>query len=274
MDSSILFPGRVEDEAAAESLRQFVSMWRVIIRDRDDPEAIDCPGLAIRWADSPLSFWNMVFLTDPRIDHTALGGLLDTAAVYLLNRRRHGYVCVTEECLDATARSDLTRLAERSGLVRGLTVYGMVGDFLPVADPIHPPLRFVRATDEALLRDLADVNARAYGQPLELWREGLAGSLLWKRDAQSWVAFEDGVPVSGAAALPHDDHLYVDLVSTVPEAQCRGYGAAAVLKALAAAGRATGLRRAILHSTEAGLPVYWRLGFRRVATMHLLTLAD
>jgi ribosomal protein S18 acetylase RimI-like enzyme len=51
------------------------------------------------------------------------------------------------------------------------------------------------------------------------------------------------------------------LVATAPEARRKGYGEAVVRLALQTAYEATGISRTVLHVTEAGYPLYLRLGY-------------
>ncbi|WP_394365212.1 hypothetical protein [Paraburkholderia kirstenboschensis] len=69
--------------------------------------------------------------------------------------------------------------------------------------------------------------------------------------------------VSTAAAIVNDGAVYLALVATRPDAQRNGFGEATVRCALSAAYHATGIRRTILHATDAGLPVYLRVGYHR-----------
>ena len=49
---------------------------------------------------------------------------------------------------------------------------------LPIPDPAHPDLTFVRVTTDEQLRAYADLNSRAYRSPLEDGRDKLVGSTL------------------------------------------------------------------------------------------------
>ena len=62
-------------------------------------------------------------------------------------------------------------------------------------------------------------------------------------------------------------------VATVPDSRRRGC-ASAMVAALLRQARGEGYRVAILHSTEAGLPVYRRLGFRAYCAIDQYTLGD
>ncbi len=76
----------------------------------------------------------------------------------------------------------------------------------------------------------------------------------------AYLALRDGVPVA-AATVEAVGRLFVVLVATDARRQRRGYGEAVTRKALYEGGRATGITRATLHATEAGAPVYPRIGF-------------
>jgi GNAT superfamily N-acetyltransferase len=154
-----------------------------------------------------------------------------------------------------------------SGLGLSLSGFGMAGDILPISEPHHPKLDFVRVTAEDQLMAYADLNARAYGMLLEAGRDGLAGSALWKSGMYTYLGLENGVPVSAAATVATGNCLFLALVATAPEAQRKGDGEATVRKALFEGARATGLTRTVLRATLAGVPVYERIGYRKVASI-------
>jgi GNAT superfamily N-acetyltransferase len=148
----------------------------------------------------------------------------------------------------------------------------MAADLLPIPEPAHPDLTFVRVTTDEQLRAYADLNSRGYELPLEDGRDGLVGSALWKDQVHAYLGLRDGVPVTCAATVAAEGRLFVILVATDPEWQRRGYGEAVTRKALYEGGRATGLTRATLHATVAGAPVYLRIGFKPNSPMHFYGL--
>jgi len=187
-------------------------------------------------------------------------------------KSRPGLVWLFEELLSPSARSELPAAAERAGLSLSLTGFGMAGDILPIPEPSHPSLRFVRVTTDDQLTAYADLNSRAYGMPLEAGRDGLGGSVLWKSGIYAYLGLENDVPVSAAATLPTNGCLFLALVATAPDAQRKGYGEATVRKALFEGAKATGLTRTVLHATMAGAPIYQRIGYRKIATIRFYGL--
>jgi GNAT superfamily N-acetyltransferase len=63
-------------------------------------------------------------------------------------------------------------------------------------------------------------------------------------------------------------------VATRPEAQKRGYAEAVVRFALQRAHEATGLTRTTLHATDAGRPVYKRVGYYDTAKIMAYKLSQ
>nr|WP_202510630.1 GNAT family N-acetyltransferase [Streptomyces sp. SID5643] len=246
-----------------------------MVLDRDpDADVRDLPGIAVRWADCRFAFWNCVTLTDVGADAGLLKERLDEAAGIMRSKSHAGFLWVFEDLLDDGARAALGAAAERAGLRYAFPGTGMAGDLLPVPEPVHPELAFARVDDDDLLRAYADINARAYGFPLEDGRDGLAGSSWWKSGVFAYLGLRDGVPVTCAATVEADGRLFVVLVATDPAWERRGYGEAVTRKALYEGARATGLTRATLHATAAGAPVYPRIGFRPNSPMRFYALGD
>jgi GNAT superfamily N-acetyltransferase len=250
-----------------ESVQQLADTWRKIVLDRGTGDVADPPGMAIRWADSQFPFWNCITFNDQGCDSRLLDERLAEAATYMRRKKRPGRIWLFEELLDTDAQTGLAAAAERAGLGLSSAGFGMAGDILPIAEPHHPKLDFIRVTTEDLLMAYADLNSRAYAMPLEYGRDGLAGSVLLKSGMYTYLGLENGVPVSAAATVATGNCLFLALVATAPEAQRKGYGEATVRKALFEGGKATGLTRTVLHASLAGAPVYERIGYRKVASI-------
>lgn len=257
-----------------ESVAQLATVWRAMVVDRDaDADVRDLPGIAVRWADCPFVFWNCLTLTDVDAEAELMGQRLGQAADIMRSKNHMGFLWLFEDLLDDEARSALEVAAERAGLQYAFPGTGMAGDLLPIPEPVHPDLTFARVTTDEQLRAYADLNSRGYGLPLEVGRDGLVGSTLWKNEVYAYLGMRDGVPVACAATVEAEGRLFVVLVATDPEWQRRGYGEAVTRKALYEGARATGLTRATLHATVAGAPVYPRIGFRPNSPIRFYTLA-
>ncbi|MCI3928213.1 GNAT family N-acetyltransferase [Streptomyces sp. AN091965] len=254
---------------SVESMEQLATVWRAMVLDRDaGADVRDLPGIAVRWADSRFAFWNCVTLTEVDADSALVEERLSQAADVMRAKEHPGFLWLFEDLLGDEARTGVRTAAEKAGLEYAFPGTGMAGDFLPVPDPSHPELTFVRVTTDEQLEAYADLNSRAYGFPLEDGRAGLVGSALWKSEVHAYLGVRDGVPVTCAATVAAEGRLFVVLVATDPAWERRGYGEAVTRKALHEGARATGLTRATLHATAAGAPVYPRIGFRPNSPIH------
>jgi GNAT superfamily N-acetyltransferase len=264
----------VADRAESiESMEQLTVAWRAMVLDRDpNADVRDLPGIAVRWADCRFALWNAITLTDAVADADLLAQCLSQAADIMRSKKHPGFLLLFEDLLDDRARSTLGTAAGQAGLQRAFSGTGMAGDLLPVPDPVHPDLTFARVTTDEQLQAYADINSRAHGFPLEDGRDGLAGSALWKNEVHAYLAMRGDLPVACAATIAAEGRLFVVLVATDPQWQRRGYGEAVTRKALHEGARATGLTRATLHSTEAGAPVYPRIGFKPNTPIHFYGL--
>lgn len=266
--------GAVTGQAeAVESMEQLAVAWRDLVLDRDaGADVRDLPGIAVRWADCRFVFWNCVTLTEVGVPPDLLDARLRQAADLMRAKWHPGLLWLFEDLLDGDARAALDGAVERAGLEHAFPGTGMAGDLLPLPEPVHPDLTFARVTTDDQVRAYAELNARAYGFPLEEGRDGLLGSRLWKREVHAYLGLRGDVPVCCAGAVEARGRLFVVLVATAPEWQRRGYAEAVTRKALHEGARATGLTRATLHATAAGRPVYPRIGFEPNSPIRFLRL--
>lgn len=254
-------------DEVVESMDQYSSVWKVLVAELPGADLKDEPGLSIRWADSLFPFWNAIFLTEPSIDITGLKSRLRDAVAYARTKRQPGLIYICEEYLTSSAKVDLAVVLAELRLELALPVHGMAGDILPLTASTHPALQMRRITEEAQLMVYADINCEGYSFPLEWGRTGLRGSHLWTEKAHSYLGYHEENPVCAASVVVHDECLYLALVATKPSAQRKGYGEAVVRHALQSAYDSTGLRRTILHASDAGFPVYRRVGYHKTASI-------
>jgi len=256
-----------------ESMEQLRVGWRAMTLDRNSAADVrDLPGIAVRWADCGFAFWNCLTLTEVGADAKLLRQRLGQAGDIMRAKEHPGFLWIFEDLLGQDAREGLSAAADHAGLEYAFSGTAMAGDILPLPDPVHPDLTFVRATSDEQLQAYADLNSRAYGMPLGAGRDGIGGSTLWKKEVHAYLGLRDGIPVTCAGTVEADGRLFVVLVATEPEWEHRGYGEAVTRKALHEGGRATGLTRATLHATAAGAPVYRRIGFNPSSPMSFYRL--
>jgi DNA-binding HxlR family transcriptional regulator/GNAT superfamily N-acetyltransferase len=263
-------PGSEVRRVAVESVEEYAAVWKELISEQRFAESIDEPGVSVRWAEHAFPFWDAIFLTEPTDDLNLLSEHLRRATAYMRSRKCPGFIYVCEEYIENISSACLSDILEDAKLSKALSLVGMAGDIIPfAAKPVPAGLELRRATTEQALTDLADVNCQAYGFPREIAPTVLTPK--WGTELFSVVGYEKGHAVSAAAVFPRGTSLYLALVAVVPDARRKGFADATIRKAFALAYEATGIQRTILHATEAGFPVYQRLGYHKTATFHILT---
>ena len=250
-------PADVLDSNAA-----FISGWRQFAENFQDAEITTRDGLVICWPDVPLSVYNNVFLFGRIDDPETLAACAREAASFARTKRELGLITVCHELLSPLAQSKLDVILSRERYAPAMPLTGMRGDLLPIAAHPHHGLHIERAENDGIV--VTDLNCIAYGIPQESGRASLLRRSFWQ-SAFSYVAFEKKRAVATATTMVHRECLYLALVATVPEAQRRGYAEAVVRHSLQRAHEATGIRRTILHATDAGYPLYKRLGYQAAA---------
>lgn len=141
-------------------------------------------------------------------------------------------------------------------------------DELHLDDDLPPGLTIEQAADPAALAEAGPVTMEmmddpeahaAFASAYEAMAFGPDPALV------CFVARLDGRPVATSALYTGTGVAGLYGVGTLPEARGRGYGRAVSAAALAE-GRRRGLRIGALLSSDLGLPVYRRLGFREVGS--------
>jgi len=245
-----------------ESLSQFISIWKLIGRPFPQVDQIDQPGLAISWPATRFPFYNAVFLSEHLADAKVLRNRVQKAAAYMRARPSRGLFIVCLDNVSGDAKDSLASILAQSEFVQAIPMTGMAGDILPMEAPGHPALRFERILNDVTIGDFAELNCVSYDVPVETSRSLVKEHTLWRDHAYGFVAYEAGKPVSTATAIINEGSIFLFLVATAPDARRKGYGEAVCRHALQTAHQATGIRRSVLHATEAGYPVYLRLGYQ------------
>jgi GNAT superfamily N-acetyltransferase len=244
-----------------ESLRQFISIWKLIGKPFPHVDGMDRPGLAISWPNTHFPFYNSLFLTEQLADAQVLQQRVQEAAAYMRARPYGGLFVVCLDNLSGAAKDNLAAILAQAKFVQAIPMNGMVGDILPMDAPGHAALRFVRISDDSTIQAFAELNCVAYGIPIETSLSLVKEHSLWHEHAYGFVAYEGDEPVSTATAIINEGCLFLFLVATAPDARRKGYGEAVVRHALQTAYEATGIRRTVLHATQPGYPLYLRLGY-------------
>jgi ribosomal protein S18 acetylase RimI-like enzyme len=255
----ILVPPELRNEANS----QLVQGWRRFSRALPGCDARDLPGLSLAWGNVPYFAWNAVIQSGPVISRDDLADRLERAAAYM---NRQGFPGILMLCEDWVPKHlPLEQILEPFQFTQAWKMTGMVAERLLRPVRPMPELEFRRVAEKKTLLDLYDINSLGYGIDLEPGRASTGPAEDWSEDVFGFVAYKGGEPVASAATFPIDGRLYIGMVATVPAAQRRGYAEAVLRHSLHEAARATGLTRTVLHTSDAGLPLYERMGYQATA---------
>jgi hypothetical protein len=146
-----------------------------------------------------------------------------------------------------------------------MTLTGMVATQLSPSTHCVEGLQLTVPQDDDGCAAIVDVNGAAYDMALDSSKPLLGNQAFWKNHF-TVVGLMDNTAVSTASVLMVDGIRYVALVATQPGQQRRGFAEAAMRRALENAACVHGERTTVLHATDAGRPIYARMGYEAIST--------
>lgn len=258
-----------------ESNTQFLGAWRFFARHSPTGEVLDLPEVHIASSNVAWAMLNVAFLPAPQETAEGLQRAAAAAARYFQPRGNPWMLAVCEDWLAPGLRPRAAELLAPYGLKTGMDTTGMVTDRL--VEPVRPlpSLELRQAVDTEGRHAVADLNALAYDAPRDMVRGIMDVPAYFSGEGLGvgYVGYRDGQAASCATVLPVEGVAYVALVATLKEHRRLGYAEAVIRQALAETHRTQGLRRTVLHATEAGRPVYLRMGYRAVTRIHFYMAA-
>ena len=248
-------------EAVAENLRE---SFRIIAASRDVGEVRELPGVSIASAGVAFQMFNAAFLSRPVETEAELARCILLPSLQFNTRGLEWSFWVCEDWLAPKAHRRLRQVFERYGLRRTVELPGMVTEKIRPPTRQLPEIEVRRVRDSRTGDDFRGIGSVCFHVPIVWFNEVFDHESVWERFA-GYVGYVDGVPVATAATVACGDTIGVYNVATLPDHQHRGYGEAVMRHALAEAERERPARPVVLQSTEAGLRLYERMGFRTVA---------
>jgi GNAT superfamily N-acetyltransferase len=244
------------------SIGQFVSAWRLMCERAPAYEQAHDEGLALIFARIPVPFFNVAIPTGTGITTGRLRALTERACIWAASRQVPWLFVVTHEAIDGNV--DVSSVVGETGLVPLLPLTGMRADTVGGPETIPAGLRLDVPAGEADCGALLDVNAAAYGMDMESGKALMGQPAFWSSHFPV-LGTVDGQPVSTTAVFMVDGVRYVALVATTPGHQRRGYADVTMRRALQLAAEVHGPAPTVLHATEAGRPVYERMGYQAIS---------
>jgi len=248
-----------------EVVEVLIEAWKLMVGRLPDAVIEQANGVATMFAHVPLPFLNLSMPDCPLANAEALRGALGVVRERAKSCEHGSLLALCEPWVPA----EWEQVALEEGFGMALNMTGMAADHLLQPRRAFPELEYRRVSDETTARDLAMINAQAYGIPSELF-ECMCNLHLWHADSFGYVGYAGGKAVTSAAAFPVCGTMYIALVATVPEAHGKGYAEAVMRHAIEQARRAMGLVRMTLHASDMGRPVYRAMGFEAGARVMLI----
>jgi len=250
-----------------ESVSQWAAALRRMIVCSPAFESPELHGLQAFWGNVPMPFYNHACLSRPIED---LPGMRRRIEPLLRFAAQHGRPWMFTPC-DEWLPVGATEYLFTVGLVPAMGLSGMAAERpIEPASTVAHDIQRISGTSGALL--VGELNCLAYGMPLE-WAEQTQWASFFGSDVFSYALYDNNQPASTATVFITDNCLNVVCVATAPMFQRKGYAEAVTRYGLNEAMRATGLRHSVLHASEAGRPLYERMGYSTVAKFTAWTSA-
>lgn len=248
-----------------------VEQWKYAVRRMSEhlprfEETTVAPGVDAIWGNIMFPLVNHAFVTEP-LDDAGIALAAEAVSAYGNERKVPWMFAVPAPLAPSTFP------LSAAGLEIAMRLTYMETD--RILDPVRPlPAVEIRPIEtQAECETMSDVNSVAYGMPAEWVREACSIAA-WNHDAYGAVGYLDSEPVSTATVLINGDVMNVVCVATTPQHQGRGYAEAVMRHVLAESASRWGLSRTVLHATEAGYPVYLRMGYQPSVKFGLWSPAD
>jgi ribosomal protein S18 acetylase RimI-like enzyme len=249
--------------AAAELVeRNMLALFRHLALARDSGETRELAGVTIASCGAAFHMFNAAFLSEPVANVVLLERSILTAAVHFAARRLRWAFWLWEHRLEEAARRQAGRVFSRHGLVVVSRLPGMIAEEIQPARRPRPQLEIRPVSAAGERADFCRLVALAFGLPLKFCREIYGPASVWQGGFAGFVGYVQGLPVTTAATMADGCSIGLYSVATAPGRERQGYAETIVRYALEQAA-SPGLPF-VLQSTQAGLHLYHRMGFRTV----------
>lgn len=248
------------------SARCFADIWQLFAQRARAGHIEQVGGAIIASSCVAWPVLNAAFLSQPVDNADDLAACLRVSSQYFSARSLAWMFFPCTQWIAAHLHSSVPTIAAEFGLQPFMNMTGMEAAELRTPERTLPELEFRSTQDQSVRVALAEVNAAAYGLPVELALEPINVDGLWTDDVVGFVGYCDGAPVTSAAVIVYRDILYVALVASLPAVSKRGFAEAVMRYGLRTLAEKTGLKRTALHATPAGFSLYRRMGYLPVAS--------
>ncbi|HEX5431371.1 MAG TPA: N-acetyltransferase [Bryobacteraceae bacterium] len=230
------------------------------------------PSVEAVYSGLDYGVFNIAFLTERVSAPRDLGLLLACCGRYYHERAVNGCIkkvrwsfWLCEDLLDLSARRRSRDVFFDAGLRPISQAPGMIAASLaPPSRPL-PEIECCAVKSAPLRSAFTGVTSVCFDIPIAIASAVYEPEGAWQGEYRGFVGFAHGQPVSIVALVHAEGALGIYSLGTLPEYRRRGYGEALLRAAIAQMQDGEAPHRLVLESTEAGYPLYRRLGFRDAA---------
>jgi GNAT superfamily N-acetyltransferase len=191
---------------------------------------------------------------------------LAECARYFQKRTQRWSFWLCEDFVPAQRRREARWAFSALGLRQISQAPGLIAPRLSPPDRNLPEIECVPVDSRAAREAFGAITMVSFDIPMSVARDVYYPEPAWQGSYRGFLGTVNGRPVSIIAIVCAAEVLGIYSFATLPEERRRGYGEALLRAAVAYEQRRTGVERLVLQSTEAGQPLYKRLGFREVAS--------
>jgi ribosomal protein S18 acetylase RimI-like enzyme len=206
--------------------------------------------------------FNIAFLTTLLSSTRDLSETLERCGDFYRERHVRWSFWLCEDLLDLTTRRRSRDVFAAIGMRQISQAPGMVAAWLSSPGRVLPALDCRPVKDSSTRFAFAELTSICFDIPFSVVRTVYEPESAWKGDYRGFVGFVAGRPVSMVALVRAEGALGIYSLGTLPDYRRRGYGEALLRAALSEHQEHELL---VLESTEAGYPLYRRLGFKEAA---------
>ncbi|MBS1823956.1 MAG: hypothetical protein JST93_01425 [Acidobacteria bacterium] len=246
-------------EVINENLRHALAAFSYV-REGGETEYDD--GLSLVYSGVPYGLFNTALIT-ARLPSAEMNfhQQVERAEEFFARRAVPWSVWFCDEMLAPEERRRARIALATRGLRYTMDAPGMIAPEL--LDPARelPVLRYVRVGNETTRNHFSEVMSAAFRVPMDVSKTVYGGRTMWHSPMVGWLGYLGNEPVTTAAVVSSPDAVGLYAVATVPHHQRKGYAEAIARFAI----EEVGTGQTVLQSSNAGYPLYVRMGYRPVS---------
>jgi len=233
-------------------------------------ETREYPGVAVTSSGVNIAVFNSALLTGPA-SQSELNQAIETSAAYFRDKRVGWSFWLCEDLLVPEFGSALQKIFYPRGLRLVARPPGMYSERVHAATRPAADLECRPIDDQRTRLDFAHISSVVFALPFVSARRIYCEQALWRPPMKGWIGYSHNRAVSIVTTVIAADVIGVYSLGTLPQYQGRGYGETVFRHAVEEARKETGITRSILQSTEDGLNLYLRMGYREVMNFSVYT---